>query len=140
MSSFTTPLVVSPMPDGRRWKLVFSFIYHVGSHYSNNIISVPVGFVTDFASIPWLFWNFLPAWGKYGKAAVIHDYLYQTGSRSRKESDTIFLEAMLAGGTKPWKAKVMYWAVKLFGKFAYKNRSAFGLSKKYIIGTDLVSK
>jgi len=119
MSTFTTPLIVSPLPDGRKWRLVRPFSYHIGSKYSRDIIWVPAGFVTDFASVPWVLWTFLPYWGKYGKAAVLHDYLYQTYSRTRKEADDIFYEAMLVGGTKPWKAKIMHWGVRLFGWLAW---------------------
>lgn len=46
---------------------------------SEPIIRVPAGFVTDFASIPRAFWVVLPPTGKYGKAAVVHDYLYVMG-------------------------------------------------------------
>ena len=148
MSSFTSPLIVTPF--GRnKWKLFKEFTYHVGSKYSNNIIPVPAGFVTDFASIPqtliivvgisamilayyrnldWLLWVgvlivfiilTMPAWGRYGKAAVVHDYLYgdvdNKKRRDRKYTDDVFYEAMLVGGTKPWKAKVIYWAVRAFG-------------------------
>ena len=119
MSSFTTKLVVSPMPDGRKWRLFRSFKYHIGSEYSNDCVQVPAGFVTDFASVPWPLWSFLPYWGKYGKAAVLHDYIYQTQSRTRKEADEIFHEAMLVSGTKPWKARVMYWGVRIFGFLAW---------------------
>jgi len=123
MSSFTTPLIVSPMPDGRRWRLVFPFTYHIGSKYSNKYIHVPEGFVTDFASIPWVFWAFLPYWGKYGKAAVIHDHIYQNHKRlkiNRRRADDIFYEAMIVGGTKKWKAQVIYRAVRLFSCLAWK--------------------
>jgi len=158
MSSFITPLIVTPMPDGRRWKLWKEFTYHIGSRWSQNKVTVPAGFITDFASIPWVFWTILPSWGRYGKAAVIHDWLYQnketfnskvkcqvcnkvingedanehkesTGHncwellfprRTRKEVDDIFYEAMLVGGTKPWKAKVMYRAVRLFSWLAWR--------------------
>jgi len=130
MSSFTTPLIVTPMPDGRRWKLHRSFEYHVDSRCSNYIIRVPAGFITDFASVPWLFWMVIPSWGKYGKAAVIHDYLYQHHQLhyitegitiTRKEADSIFYGAMLVSGTKSWKAQLMYLAVRWFGFFAWKN-------------------
>ena len=131
-SSFKTPLIVSPMPDGRNWRLFKSFIYHISSKYSQDCVTVPEGFITDFASIPWLFWTFLPYWGKYGKAAVVHDYLYQThvfdtseftcDVLDRKRADDIFYEAMLVGGTKPWKAKIMYKAVRLFGWLAWRKR------------------
>lgn len=153
MSSFTSPLIVTPI--GRKWKLFKEFTYHIGSKYSNNTIHVPAGFVTDFASIPqtliivtgligmilayyfnlaWLLWVgvlliliilTMPAWGRYGKAAVVHDYLYQDVDnkwRDRKYADAVFHEAMLVSGTKRWKAKIMYWAVRLFSWFAWKKR------------------
>ena len=115
MSSFTSPLIVSPMPDGRRWKLHIPFKYHVGSKYSKNVITIPKGFITDFASVPWMLWSWLPSWGKYGKAAVVHDYLYQHHQVSRGMSDLIFYEAMLVGDTRKWKARLMYFGVRLFG-------------------------
>lgn len=108
------------MSDGRRWRLHRSFTYHVGSKYNKNIISVPAGFVTDFASIPWIFWTFLPYWGKYGKAAVIHDYLYQTHKVSRHMADLIFYEAMVVGKTPKWKARIMYLAVRCWGRLVWK--------------------
>ena len=121
MSSFTTPLIVSPMPDGRTWKLQRAFKYHIGSKYNKQIISVPAGFLTDFASVPWLFWTFIPSWGRYGKAAVVHDRLYHTKQYSRRMSDLIFYEAMLVSGTPKWKAKAMYLAVRWCGWLAWKN-------------------
>lgn len=171
MSSFTSPLIVSPMPDGVRWKLEKSFQYHVGSRYSRHVISVPEGFVTDFASVPQLIitvlgavgilvahflnmdWLLLlgivivllaatmPRWGKYGKAAVLHDYLYETlcwlspykfkDHNPRKYADDVFYEAMLVSVTKPWKAAVMYRAVRLFGWLAWKGNTRKKVRKKF---------
>lgn len=128
MSSFTTPLVVSPMPDGRKWKLVFQFCYGVKSKYSNDRITVPVGFITDFASSPFIVWSFIPKWGKYGKAAIVHDFLYQTKQRSRKEADLIFKEAMIVLKVAPWRVFLMFWGVRLFGWLAWRPQiSDFGL-------------
>jgi len=115
MSSFTTPLIVTILPDGRRGKLFHQFTYHIGTKCSKDFITVPVGFVTDFASSPFFVWSFIPPWGRYSKAAVIHDYIYQTKIRTRKEADDIFLEAMLVLGVPAWKAKLMYWGVRTFG-------------------------
>jgi len=142
MSSFTSPLVVSPLLDGRKWKLVRPFSYHIGSEYSGDIIWVPAGFVTDFASVPRVLWTFLPSWGRYGKGAVLHDYLYQflywmleqpqyeslfdhfsyARKNPRKFADDIFYEAMLVGGTKPWKAWIMYRGVRLLGWLAWRKK------------------
>jgi len=74
MSSFLDPLILEDIGD-RTFRLVSSFRFHIGGDDSDEIITVPVGFITDFASIPQIFWNILPPFGPYGKAAVIHDAL-----------------------------------------------------------------
>ncbi len=130
MSSFTTPLVVSPLPDGRRWRLVFQFCYDVGWKWSGERITVPLGFLTDFASIP-RFLFFLPAWAKYCKSSIIHDWLYKTGKImgepiTRKRADEIFYEALLiewrdhkAGRFWAW---VEYKCVRGFGWLSWDYR------------------
>lgn len=105
--------------DGVCGKLLTAFDYHVGSEASPDIITVPAGFSTDFASTPWGFWNFFPKSGRYSKAAVIHDYLYQSKIRSRLEADAIFLEAMGVLGVPSWQRNIMYWGVRCFGWFGY---------------------
>jgi len=120
MSSFTTPLIVSPLPDGRKWRLIAQFGYDVGKKGSGDRITVPVGFITDFASSPFIVWSFIPKWGKYGKAAIIHDFLYQTKQRTRKEADDIFREAMGVLGVASFRVFLMYWGVRLFGWLAWK--------------------
>ena len=120
MSSFTSLLVATPMPDGRKWQLTRGFTYHVGSKHSRNKIIVPAGFITDYASVPRFLWSLIPPWGKYGKAAIIHDFLYQQRLCSRKFADTTFREAMQVLGVKSWRVFSMYWAVRMFGWMAWK--------------------
>lgn len=117
MSEFTTALVVSPLADGKSWVILQEFKYHVGAETSNDIVIVSRGFVTDFASVPRIFWLVIPKWGKYGNAAVIHDWLYweQSEKRDRKTADHIFQEAMEVLRVSTWKRKVIYDAVRLFG-------------------------
>ncbi len=119
MSAFTSPLIVSPLPDGRNWKIILPFIYHVGSEHSRKVIKVPKNFVTDFASTPPAIWWLIPPWGRYGKAAVLHDYLYKTHKCSRKQADDIFLEAMEVLGVEKWRRFLMYRAVRIFGFLAW---------------------
>ncbi len=120
MSEFTTPLVVSPLRDGRTWIIKEQFTYHVGEHPSEETLTVPVGFHTDFASVPKIFWALIYPYGKQGKAAVIHDYCYAIGYESRKRSDDIFREALEVLEVKPWKRFLMYWAVRIFAGVAWK--------------------
>lgn len=122
MSQFTTKLVVNQV-DINLWELIQGFEYHIGAYPSEKIISAPTGFVTDFASVPKIFWSILPPNGKYGKAAVIHDYCYATACYGKIKSDLIFLEGMKVLKVKRWKRNTMYTAVVLFGGWAwYKQR------------------
>lgn len=79
------------------------------------VITVPEGFVTDAASVPRLFWSFLPPLGRYTKAAVVHDYLYRTHLKTKEEADKIFLWLMEDLGVEKVRRTVMYYAVKWFG-------------------------
>jgi hypothetical protein len=54
----------------------------------------PVGFVTDFASIPRVFWSVLRPDGIYTYAAIVHDYLYWEQPVARETADEIFKFAM----------------------------------------------
>ena len=120
MSSFTQPLIVKHL-DGKRWELMQQFTYYVGEENSNEIIVVPAGFITDFASIPQLFWSLIgPPTGKYGKAAVVHDFCYYKNLYSRKRCDKIFYEAMKVLKVPFIKRWLMYHAVRKFAWMAWK--------------------
>lgn len=122
MSKFTTPLKVEFI-DGTNWKLLEEFEYYIGEEDNKTeVIKVPSGFITDFASIPKLFWSIIghPA-GKYGKAAVLHDYLYRYGIGTRKKADNIFLEAMKVLKVSLWKRTIMYLTVRLFAFAVWNN-------------------
>ena len=122
MSQFTTPLVVKKIGK-QKWKLLESFEYHVKKYPSKEIIKVPAGFITDFASVPKIFQHIIKPDGKHSKADVIHDYCYVTGIYSKFKADRIFLEAMKVLHVKFWKRQVMFYAVLLFGFVAwYKHR------------------
>lgn len=119
MSQFTKALIVSPLSDGKTWVLIESFGYDVGDLGSNDTVEASKGFMTDFTSIPRLFWAILPRWGKYGNAAVIHDWIYWKQNRTRYEADSILFEAMGVLSVPSWKKYSIYYAVRLFGWFAW---------------------
>ena len=119
-TEFHSPLQLEYI-DGRDWKVIRPLRYEVRPGQN---IRVPRGFVTDFASVPRFLWRLLPPTGVYGKAAVVHDYLYRTtmAPYSRADADLVFLEAMEELGVPWWKRTLMYDAVRLFGEDAYKER------------------
>lgn len=132
MSRFTEILTVSPLADGRTWVTRREFGYDIGTEGSGDTVEVEVGFMTDFASVPRPLWWFLPQWGKYGNAAVIHDWCYWEQKRTRKDADDIFNEAMGVLEVPGWKKFLMYWAVKLGGAPAWagnKRLKEKGISK-----------
>ena len=117
-NSFLTPLIIKFLDtkDAKRWEL------HEGFRYvckSGEVIYVPKGFRTDFASVPRFFWRIIPPTGLYGKAAVIHDFLYQEKLFDRARADAIFLEGMELLGVSRWKRNLMYRTVRLFGGRAF---------------------
>lgn len=118
MSQFTTPFV-GMLVGKNKWAVYNKFEYHVGCYPSEEIIKVPQGFVTNFASVPRIFWPLISPIDEHGKAAVIHDYCYSTGIYSKRRSDDIFLEAMEVLEVRKWKRFCIYWAVRLFGWFAW---------------------
>ena len=134
MSRFTEVLVVSPLVDGKTWVIRRPFGYEAGSVGSGEDIDVPIGFQTDFASVPRPFWWLLPRWGRYGNAAVIHDYCYWEQRYSRKHADDIFREAMRVLQVPGWKVFLMYWAVRVFGSFNWRGntgRKERGIQRVY---------
>ena len=141
MSSFTKELRVKVLDNGAHYEVLDEFVYYRDSD-GNIKIKVEEGFVTDFASVPRLFWSIFPPFGKYTKAAVLHDRLcvafhnketwsklttdlstlpseYHNKVVTRKEADEVFKEAMEAIKVNKVTRWFLYTSVRLFGIFAY---------------------
>lgn len=123
------------------WVATNPFIYYLGELGSDEWVEIPHGYLTDGASVPRIFWNIVPPWGKYGQAAIVHDFLCEylmvktkTGERkiTRKECDQIFLEAMLVMGVPERKAKMIHAAVSLYRTVACVNAPSFD-DKKFAV-------
>jgi hypothetical protein len=80
--------------DDTNWKVRESFSY-TGKRET---FTVPVGADTDFASVPRVFVWFLPRYGRYTLAAILHDYLWRvrasTGLMDYIDADGTFRRAM----------------------------------------------
>jgi len=121
-NSFLTPLVVLVMPSGKTFKVAREFTYV----WFNIPLHVPVGFVTDFASIPKICRLLIPKLGRYTKASVIHDALYQDAisdwTFTRALADQCFREGMKELGVIAWKRWAMWFAVRLVGWALWRKR------------------
>ncbi len=118
MSQFTSPADLR-MLDDYRWQLLAAFSYHVGACPSAQVITVPAGTVTDLASVPRVLWAVFPPHGRYAKAAIVHDYLYEQAIGSKAFADRVFLEAMEILQVPKWRRVLLYWAVRCFGRGNY---------------------
>lgn len=103
----TAPISWTPNPGQEQYKAV----------------TVPKGFVTDFASIPRIFWSVLPPDGTYAYAAVIHDYLYWTQTRPREEADHILKIAMEDFEVGKVTVGAIYSGVRLGGQVAWNSNA-----------------
>ncbi|WP_271519133.1 DUF1353 domain-containing protein [Bradyrhizobium sp. CCBAU 53380] len=82
-------------------------------------VTVPTGFVTDFASIPRVFWSALPPDGQYTYPAIVHDYLYWSQAGSREDADSILKFGMEDFGIGAPTVTAIYEAVRAFGQSAW---------------------
>ncbi|APB98500.1 DUF1353 domain-containing protein [Polynucleobacter asymbioticus] len=125
MSQFLTLLDVEQVEDvcqsGRgTWKVLNPLVYQ--SDLLGTTLTVPAGFVTDFASVPRIpiaFWFF---GDRANQAATLHDWLYTTDSklthpvRDRETADAILKEASLAQGVPTWVAYALWAGVRIGGE------------------------
>ncbi len=105
------------------WMVTRAFRYYIGGKDSNRWVDIPLGYLTDGASVPQMFWNIIPPWGRYGQAAVVHDYLCeyleiiedgQPKTITRKDCDDVLEECMTVLGVPDKQVRVIHGAVALF--------------------------
>lgn len=109
--------VLDEFDEGRRVYMLTKEFTYVTRH--GEIITVPEGTKTDFASVPgWLRFIFPPD-GPYLKAAVVHDYYYSRAIGTKQEADHLFKDGMLALKIPRFKRFFLYHGAKYWGKGAY---------------------
>lgn len=126
------PIIVEYLEHSEKsdqWRLVQDIEYDNVTLYRR--VVVPAGYVTDFASSPQWLWWLIPSIGKYNRAALIHDFLYENriipvgkllnNSTARKLADDTFLEvANQIDPARKWKHFGMYCMVRIFGGLYWK--------------------
>ena len=103
----------------RKWRLVKPLMYF---HPTGTVV-VPTGFVTDIDSVPRIPLVYAAFKGRAVKAAVVHDYLYES-QRGKAFADKIFLDAMAHEGVPARWRYPIYLAVKFFGGPIYSRKSS----------------
>ncbi len=117
--AFLSPVDVEILDD-ELFRIVRPIEYR--SNVLGAILVIPEGFVTDLSSVPRLpvvYWLY---GGRARKAAVPHDFLYQTHSCPKPMADRVFLEAMgLISDLPAWARQAMYRGVSLGGASAWES-------------------
>ena len=115
-----TKLILNPISNVKA-VLMQDNIYSINGY----LIRVPKSFITDGASVPHsLQWLYNP-FGKYIKAAVIHDYLYSTYNNTginRTLADKIFNFVMKETNVDVRTRRKFYAAVRAFGETSWKTK------------------
>jgi hypothetical protein len=117
MSQFLDSLTVTEISDS-----VFAVADHPFRYQSDlvkEVITVPVGFHTDFASVPRLGIVYALLGDRAHEPAVVHDFLYYAGMTTRKMADDILLEAMGVMGLPFWQRWPIYAGVRVGGWAAW---------------------
>jgi hypothetical protein len=114
IGSYTGRLVLHPLPDGRRMRVLedFGFLEADGLHWQ-----VPPDTIVDGATIPRPLWSLIggPFEGRYRDASVVHDYYCDVRSADWRAVHRVFYRAMLVSGVSEIRAKIMYAAVYFAG-------------------------
>jgi hypothetical protein len=122
MAKFLTELDVKCIDDK-------SWILSTALEYRSDIIGlvkVPIGFQTDFASVPRIPIFYILFGDRAHREAVLHDYLYRIDSSpvvERAQADDVFFEAMKERGKGFMVRYAMYWGVRLGGWTAYHKKT-----------------
>lgn len=111
------PVDFRPFSDGMHWIVRQPLKYTIG--VSQDSITVPVGFVTDFASIPQALQSIIRANGPYILPAVVHDYLYWRQACTREQADKVLLLGMIENEVKEVHRVAIHDAVRIAGGFAW---------------------
>lgn len=140
MAGFLTPDLDLRFIDGGMWEVTKPYEYCIGDADSSRRVRIPAGFKTDFASIPQVLRGVLPPTGTakrpYGRAAVVHDWLYQKRRISyvddrgrvfavtycdRETADNVLREAMEVLGVPGHTRWVIYRGVRVGGWVPWNN-------------------
>lgn len=111
--------------DGRPgfWQVGLPLVFR----YLEEDLTVPVGFVTDLASIPRIL-DWIPGFSRDGvsrRAAVVHDALYNIDrSRGKTFADEILFKALLSEGADRLVARSIWAGVHFGGASSWAGDSA----------------
>lgn len=138
---FEQPINIPIPGSGRIYRLVEKYVCYWNEKGKVYRLEIPEGYECDGASVPRILWSIsdLTPDGVVRGPATIHDRIYENKGRvaglsvlengnwsnsirvfTRKEADQLFRVYMKAAGVNKTTRRRAYWAVRIFGYFAWK--------------------
>lgn len=125
MAAFLDKLTVTEISD--KIFAVADHPFRYESDVLHRILTVPVDFYTDFASVPrWTPLIYACLGDTAHEPAVVHDWLYYAALCTREEADDVLFEAMQVAGVSCWRRYPIWWGVRLGGWAAWNEHRRLG--------------
>jgi hypothetical protein len=125
--------------DDERWVLVDPIIYQG----NEDTWAIPVGFVTDFASVPRVAVWLIPRFGRFTPAAILHDWLVNDGIRggliSPVDADGVFRRVMRELGVPPVRRWLAWAGVRWSATTQAHRRPGWWSTAPVLFGITLVA-
>ncbi len=124
MAKFLDALCITEISDS-----IFQICDHPFRYQSDvagRTLTVPVGFYTDFASVPRIGIIYAMLGDTAHEPAVVHDWLYYLGLVPRELADQVLLEAMGVINVPAWRRWPIYWGVRIGGWYAWNDHRKKG--------------
>jgi hypothetical protein len=125
--NFVGVVRVTPINDG-----VFQLNQNLIADIDDKPVIIPKGFITDFASIPKLFWSVeSPFDMKTIAPSILHDYLYTCPNNlSRQKIDSIFYSSLIDNLVNPVKSYLYWLAVRIAGSSHFNKDNHCAIASK----------
>jgi hypothetical protein len=135
---FGSRVVVESL-DARRWALTRPLRYHG----AQDTFTVPMGYITDFASVPRIAVWLIPTYGKWTRAAILHDWLITdalpTGMVSSVDVDGLFRRMLRELDVPPVKRWLMWAGVRWGAAFSERRRAGWWQTAPEVLGISVLA-
>jgi hypothetical protein len=130
---------VSLRTDGvMRFVLTRALVYEGATH----TFLVPAGYRTDFATVPRIAVWLIPKFGKYTRAAILHDWLITDGIPaglvSSVDTDGLFRRAMRELEVPPVRRWLMWAGVRWGAAFSSRRRAGWWSTAPQVLGMTVI--
>ena len=117
--------------DRKNWALDQKMVWQGNPKHGGDIITIPRGFITDFASIPKIFHSWMGPMGIYMRAAILHDWLLRLlrmgmSKVSARDIDGIFRKVCQDEGVNVFLARQLWVGVRLGALRTPERRQGWG--------------